>query len=201
MRNLSSIIVYVVLLSMTISCNVKNNAISKKVVYPLQTENFSFIATEREQDGFNYNIEEIKQNGNSWNNPPNFRERKVFVSPKSAPLDSGYKITVTTDELMVTLPAFYGLKDTKTSPSGTIQDMTWDYRLIHFTSSDFTVDKTINKKGNTALTIIAKDSNNPITIKMEVFKDGKTNVVFEPGDQKSTSYFGYVRNKNVIAKK
>ena len=62
MRNLSSIIVYVVLLSMTISCNVKNNVISKKVVYPLQTENFSFIATEREQDGFNYNIEEIKQN-------------------------------------------------------------------------------------------------------------------------------------------
>lgn len=102
---------------------------------------------------------------------------------------------------MVTLPAFYGLKDTQTSPSGTIKEMTWDYRLIHFTTSDFTVDKTINKKGNTALTIIAKDINNPITIRIEVFADGKTNVVFEPGVQKSTSYAGYVKNKNVIAKK
>ncbi len=201
MKYLSSIIACIVWLSLTISCNVQNNASSKKAGFPLQAENFTFFATERHQDGFNYTIKEIKEKGNSWNDLPNSREHREFVNPKSVPLDAGYKIAITKDELIVNLPAFYGLKDTQTSPSGKITYMSWDNRLIQFTSSDFTVDKTINKKGNTGLTIIAKDIDNPIIIKMEIFKDGKTNVVFEPGVQKSTSYAGYVKNKNVFAKK
>lgn len=201
MRNLYSIIASLVFLSMTISCNVQNKANSKKEVYPLKTENFTFIATKSDLDGYNYKVEEISRGGNSWDNPPNFRQRQTFVRSRTQLLDSGYSVSVTKNELEVTLPFFGQIgKNWTVNPSRTIQEITVHNGVIHFTSSDFTVDQKINKKGNMALTIIANDITNPITIKMEVFDDGKTNVVFETGVRKSSSYAGYVKNKNSIAK-
>lgn len=198
MKNFYKTSISVFLLSFVISCSTKNNIVNTNK--PLTTENLTFIAVEANQDAYNYKMEDLgRTEGNSWDNPPPVRDRQYFVKSTSQRLDSGYNIKVTKNELEVNLPFFGELSKWTTTPSRTMQYASADRGVIQFISTDFTMDQKNSKKGKTTLTILAKDNDNPIKIKMEVFANGKTYVEVYPGTRKSSSFEGYIKN-NVIAK-
>lgn len=200
MKNLSRIFITILLVSLLGSCTSQNKVSEGKTTQLLITENFTFIAEEANRDAQHYTVEQINSYGNSWDNPPNFRERMYFDRSTSQRLDSGYSISVSKNDLEVILP-FFGESGKKglLTESLQIQYKTADSGILKFTSNDFTIHRKVNKKGTTTLSIIAKDATNPIKIKMDVFANGKTLVVFTPGFRKSSSFGGYI-TMNAIAK-
>lgn len=200
MKNLSKTLFSFFLIVILASCSSQSTVVDNKTSKLLNTENFTFIAEEANYDGYNYTLEDISRKENSWENLPNFRERKVFVRSKSTPLDAEYSVAVTNNKLEIFLPYFLGLnKEWTTNPSRTIQYTTSDSGFIKLISTDFTVDQKINKNGKTTLTIIANDITNPVKIKIDVFKDGKSLLVVDSSIRKSSSFRGYITT-NAIAK-
>ena len=200
MKNLMKTIVAVFFLSFLVSCGSQNLEQSKNLAGLVETESFTFIAEEANINPYNFRVEETNEASRTLGKIPNFRERQYFVNGKMQPLDSGYRISVTKNELEVILPFFgeYNKKWT-TNITGMIRTTTADTVIMQFTSSAFTVEQEINKKGTKTITIIAKDAKDPIKIKMEVFKSGKTFATIDPGSSTSFSYKGYVRS-NLVAK-
>lgn len=198
MKTLSQAFFSLFLVAILASCSSQTKIAEGNAGKLITNEEFTFIAEKVNKDGYSY-TNYTTTRGNSWENLPDFRERQVFANPKSIDLDSGYGITLTKNELKVNIPSLDGKVTTTVNLPQTITNTFREADLIQFTSTDFTVDQKTNKKGKTSLTIIANDINNPITIKMDVFKNGMSYVSFERGSKKSLSYGGYITNK-VIAK-
>ena len=198
MKTLSRPIYLIFLLAILASCSPQTKVADGNAKKLITNEKFTFIAEKVNKDGASYTSYTTIR-GNSWENLPDFRDRQVFSSPKSIDLDSGYGLTLTKNELKVNIPSYDGKVTTTVNLPQTITNTFREADMIQFTSTDFTVDQKTNKKGKTSLTIIANDISNPITIKMDVFKNGTSYVSFERGSKKSLSYGGYITN-NVIAK-
>jgi PBP1b-binding outer membrane lipoprotein LpoB len=125
-------------------------------------------------------------------NPMNYEVINVLGSIPNAPgmrmlqLDGdNYTIELKKNTLEVVLP-YFGRQfnaSYNTSDNG--------YR---FTSKDFTVNKSQNKKGNWTLKIKPNDSRNVNEINIEVFKNGKAFVSMRSNDRQPITYDGYVSN-------
>ncbi|MGK6343197.1 DUF4251 domain-containing protein [Chryseobacterium sp. DT-3] len=123
-------------------------------------------------------------------NPMNYEVINVMGSIPNAPgirmlqLDGdNYTIELKKNSLEVTLPYFGRRFNTSynTSDNG--------YR---FTSKDFTVNKSQDKKGNWTLKIKPNDTRNVDEINIEVFKNGKAFVSMRSNDRQPITYNGYV---------
>ncbi|MCS4303602.1 MULTISPECIES: DUF4251 domain-containing protein [unclassified Chryseobacterium] len=70
-----------------------------------------------------------------------------------------------------------------------------------FTSKDFIINKSQNKKGNWTLKIKPKDVNTVDEINIEIFKNGKAFVSMRSNDRQPITYDGYVSKSEVKQEK
>lgn len=106
-------------------------------------------------------------------------------------LDYGYVITLKNHELIVDLPYFGRLYTPNFNQSK---------NNYNFTSKDFTLTKSQNKKGNWIYKIVTKDQTNNLTINLEIYANGKSYAFVNSSDRQSISYDGYIM-KNKTNKK
>lgn len=122
-------------------------------------------------------------------NPMNYDVINVMGSIQNAPaarmlqLDGSYSIEIKKNHLDVALPYFGRMF---TSSYNTAEN---SYR---FTSKDFTVTKSQNKKGNWTLKIKPNDTTNVDEINIEIFKNGKAFVSVRSNDRQPITYDGYI---------
>ena len=111
------------------------------------------------------------------------------IPPRKINLDDGYAIELADNELVITLPIYYGYNTNHISNNYSEK----------FISKDFTVNTKVNKKGITLYTIKVKDQKKIENIRMEVYKGGKAYVQVEDEKGKASSYSGFLK-KNDLAK-
>ena len=122
-------------------------------------------------------------------NPTNYDVVNVMnsmpggASSRMLDLDYGYTIKLSKDELNVELPYFGRSYNPSYDPSK---------NGFRFTSKDFGVVKSVNKKGNTTFEITPKDIEEPLTIYLEVFKTGSAFVSINSSNRQAISYDGYL---------
>lgn len=128
-------------------------------------------------------------------NPTNFDVINVMNSFSSRGgsqqflnLDYGYVVTIKNKELFVDLPYFGRLYTPNMDPSK---------NSFNFTSKDFTLNKSQNKKGAWDYKIVTNDQHNNITLNIEIYPNGKSYTYVNSSDRTAISYDGYVmKNKS-----
>lgn len=98
-------------------------------------------------------------------------------------LDYGYFLTFKDNKLTVDLPYFGRLYTPSFDTSK---------NSLNFTTSDFTIDKSQNKKGNYIYNIVARDKAKQFDFNLEIFANGKSYLNVFGTDRQSISYNGYV---------
>ncbi|PIF44041.1 uncharacterized protein DUF4251 [Chryseobacterium sp. 52] len=122
-------------------------------------------------------------------NPMNYEVINAIGSIQNAPaarmlqLDGSYSIELKKNNLEVVLPYFGRMFNASYNTSDS------SYR---FTSKDFTIKKSQNKKGTWTLKIKPNDVRNVDEINIEVFKNGKAFVSMRSNDRQPITYDGYV---------
>lgn len=123
-------------------------------------------------------------------NPMNYEVINVMGSIQNAPstrmlqLDGeNYGIELKKNNMEVVLPYF----GRQFNPSYNTADNSY-----RFTSKDFTISKSQNKKGNWVLKIKPNDRRNVDEIIVEVFKSGKAFVSMRSNDRQPITYDGYL---------
>ncbi|MCJ8154819.1 DUF4251 domain-containing protein [Chryseobacterium sp. SSA4.19] len=124
-------------------------------------------------------------------NPTNYDVINVMTSLPNAPatriLDlsgSNYSVDLRKDKLDVTLPYFGRVFNPSYGNTG--------QNSYRFTSKDFTVTKSQNKKGNWVVKIKVNDQTTIDEINLEVFKNGKAFTSIRSNDRQPISYDGYI---------
>ncbi|SFN72874.1 protein of unknown function [Chryseobacterium oleae] len=152
------------------SCSSQGSLDSKTVDALVNSEELTFYA--ERANPTNYDVINV------MNSMPN------STSTRMLQLNGDYTIVLAKDNLEVVLPYFgrvfnpsYG------DPSKN------SYR---FTSKDFIISKSQNKKGNWTLRIKPKDVRNVDEINLEIFKNGKAFVSMRGNDRQPITYDGYV---------
>ncbi|MDN5397533.1 MAG: DUF4251 domain-containing protein [Chryseobacterium sp.] len=152
------------------SCSSQGSLDSKTVDALVNSEEFTFYAQRA--------------------NPMNYEVINVMGSIQNAPsarmlqLDGeNYTIELKKNNLEVVLPYFGRLYNASYNTANN------SYR---FTSKDFTVTKSQNKKGNWTVKIKPADVGNVDEINVEVFKNGKAFVSMRSNDRQPITYDGYV---------
>ncbi|MGG5209569.1 DUF4251 domain-containing protein [Chryseobacterium sp. MIQD13] len=152
------------------SCSSQSSLDSKTVDALVDSQEFTFHA--QRANPINYEV--INAMGSIQNAP----------SMRILQLDEGsYTIELRKNNLEVVLPYFGRLYNASYNTANN------SYR---FTSKDFTVDKSQNKKGKWTLKIKPNDVRNADEINIEVFKNGKALVSIRSNDRQPISYDGYV---------
>ncbi len=153
------------------SCSSQNTVPSQAVNMMVNAQDFSFRAQRA--------------------NPTNYDVINVMTSLPNAPatriLDlsgSNYSIDLKNDKLDVALPYFGRVFNP--SYGNTAQN---SYR---FSSKDFTVNKSQNKKGNWIVKIKVNGQSTVDEITIEVFKNGKAFTSVRSNDRQPISYDGYI---------
>jgi hypothetical protein len=103
---------------------------------------------------------------------------------------SNYSVDLRKDKLEVVLPYF-----------GRVFNATYgntDKNSYRFTSKDFTVNKSQNKKGNWIVSIKPNDVSNADEIIIEVFKNGKAFTSIRSNDRQPISYDGYITKNEEV---
>lgn len=98
-------------------------------------------------------------------------------------LDYGYSVILKDKEMEVTLPYF-----------GRMFNPSYDSSKssFRFTSKEFSLSKTRNKKGNWVLTIRPTDARNIRNMYLEIFKNGGAYLSVDADDRQPISYDGYL---------
>ncbi len=107
-----------------------------------------------------------------------------YTPARMSQLDNGYRIVIDDKKLDVALPYFGQVY------SGHIS--TTSGNRLNFTSDNFSVDKSINKKGNTILVFMPKDVKRVRSMTMEIFKNGNASVAVEAHLQQPITFDGYI---------
>lgn len=129
-------------------------------------------------------------------NPTNYDVINVMnsmpnsTSTRMLNLDGGYTIDLKNNTLDVYLP-YFG-RAFKANYGGD--------NSYKFSSKDFTVNKSQNKKGNWIIKIKPNDVNTVSEIIIEVFKNGKAFTSIQSNDRQPISYDGYISNGDTAAK-
>lgn len=151
------------------SCSSQAVLDSKTVDALVDSQEFTFHA--QRANPTNYDVINV------MNSIPNSTSMRILE------LNGDYSIIINKNNLEVVLP-YFGRQfnaSYNTSDNG--------YR---FTSKDFTVNKSQNKKGNWTLKIKPNDARNVDEIIIEVFKSGKAFVSMRSNDRQPITYDGYV---------
>ncbi|MGH1520225.1 DUF4251 domain-containing protein [Chryseobacterium sp. JK1] len=128
-------------------------------------------------------------------NPTNYDVINVLGSMPNATstrmlnLDGSYTIDVSKNNLDVALPYFGRLFN---ATYGNTSNNSY-----RFTSKDFTINKSQNKKGKWTLKIKPNDVRNVDEINIEIFKNGKALVSMRSNDRQPISYDGYISKSEV----
>lgn len=129
-------------------------------------------------------------------NPTNYDVINVMNSMPNSPstrilqLNGNYTVEVKNNILEVVLPYFGRLfNPTYGNTSNN------SYR---FTSKDFTIDKSQNKKGNWIVKIKPNDVNNVDQIIIEVYKNGKAFTSVRSNDRQPITYDGFISKNEPI---
>jgi hypothetical protein len=169
MKNYISLIFIFGFLFFFQSCSSQGSLDSKTVDALVDSQEFTFYA--QRANPTNYDVINV------MNSIPNSTSTRILD------LNGDYTITINKNNLEVVLP-YFGRRFTasyNTADNG--------YR---FTSKDFTVNKSQNKKGNWTIKIKPNDVRNVDEIIIEVFKNGKAFVSMRSNDRQPISYDGYV---------
>ncbi|WP_370896512.1 DUF4251 domain-containing protein [Chryseobacterium gossypii] len=159
------------------SCSSQNSMDSKTVDALVNSQEFTFNA--QRANPTNYDVINI------MNSMPNSTSTRILE------LNAGYTVELRNNVLDVVLPYFgrsfnptYGNSDNS-------------YR---FTSKDFTVNKSQNKKGNWVVRIKPNDTQNVDEIIIEVYKNGKAFTSVRSSNKQPISYDGYISKNEERAK-
>lgn len=151
------------------SCSSQTGVDSKTVDAWVNSQEFTFYA--QRANPTNYDVI------NTINSMPNATSSRVLN------LDNGsYTLELKNNVLEVVLP-YFG-RSYKANYSGD--------NSYRFTSKDYTINKTQNKKGNWIVKIQPNDVNNVREIIIEIFKNGKALVSMTSNDRQPISYDGYI---------
>ncbi|PWN66890.1 DUF4251 domain-containing protein [Chryseobacterium phosphatilyticum] len=157
------------------SCASQGSLDSKTVDALVNSQEFTFNA--QRANPMNYDVINV------MNSLPNSTASRMLD------LNGEYTILISKNNLDVVLPYFgrvfnptYG--DTSSN----------SYR---FTSKDYTINKSQNKKGTWVLKIKPNDVRNVDEINMEIYANGRASVSMRSNDRQPITYSGYV-SKNVI---
>lgn len=107
-----------------------------------------------------------------------------YTPARMSQLDNGYRIIIDDKKLDVALPYFGEIF------SGPVN--TTSRYSLNFTSDNFSVDKSINKKGNTVLVFMPKDVRRVRRMTMEIFNNGNASVAVEAHLQQPITFDGYI---------
>ncbi|MDR2237548.1 MAG: DUF4251 domain-containing protein [Chryseobacterium sp.] len=162
------------------SCSSQASADPKTIDALVNSQEFTFYA--QRANTSSYDVIRI------MNSIPNSTSSRILD------LNGNYTIEVHQNTMEVVLPYFgrtFNSNSTFGNPDGS------SYR---FTSKDFTIKKSQNKKGTWMLRIKPNDSKNVDEINIEIFKNGKAYVSIRSNDRQPITYDGYV-SKNEEKKK
>lgn len=152
------------------SCSSQNTGDSKMVDALVNSKEFTFHA--ERANPTNYDVINV------MNSMPNSTSTRILQ------LNGDYTVELKNNNLEVVLPYFGRLfNPTYGNTSNN------SYR---FTSKDFTVDKSQNKKGNWIVKIKPNDVNNVDQIIIEVYKNGKAFTSVRSNDRQPITYDGFV---------
>ncbi|AZA78413.1 DUF4251 domain-containing protein [Chryseobacterium sp. G0186] len=161
------------------SCASQGSSDPKTVNTLIDSQEFTFHA--QRANPTNYDVINV------MNSLPN------TTSTRMLNLDGDYTIDVTKSSVEVVLPYFGRLFN----PSYGNPDSN-SYR---FTSKDFTINKSQNKKGTWTFRIKPNDVKTVDEINIEVFKNGKAFVSMRSNDRQPITYDGYVSKSEMKKEK
>lgn len=153
------------------SCSSQSSLDPKIVDNLVNSQEFTFYA--QRANPTNYDVINV------MNSMPNSTATRILN------LNGDYTIELKNNNLEVVLP-YFGRLFNPTLGGGNNQN---SYR---FTSKDFAVTKTQNKKGKWIVTIKPNDVKNVNEIIIEIFKNGKAFTSISSNDRQPISYDGYV---------
>ncbi|CAM2784425.1 DUF4251 domain-containing protein [Chryseobacterium flavum] len=161
------------------SCS-SQGALDPKIVDSLvDSQEFTFYA--QRANPTNYDVINI------MNSLPNSTATRMLD------LNGNYTIELSKDNMIVTLPYFGRMFSPAYGNS--------DQNSYRFTSKDFIVNKSQNKKGNWTLKIKPNDVSNVNEINIEIFKNGKAFVSIGSNDRQPITYDGYISKTEVKKEK
>ncbi|MBV8325937.1 DUF4251 domain-containing protein [Chryseobacterium sp.] len=152
------------------SCASQGSLDSKTVDTLVTSQEFTFYA--QRANPTNYDVINI------MNSMPNATATRMLD------LNGNYTIDVSKSNIVVVLPYF-----------GRIYNPSFgnpDQNSYRFTSKDFTINQSQNKKGNWTIKIKTNDISNVSDINIEVYKNGKAFVSVRSSDRQPITYDGYV---------
>ena len=165
---------FVALLFSMSSCAQKVYTSADNLKELISTDQFTFLAERANPTNFDVI--------NVMNSFPNGGGSQRFLN-----LDYGYTVTLKNKELIVDLPYF-----------GRLYTPSFDNakNSFNFTSKDFSLSKSQNKKGAWEYKIVTNDQTNTMTFDIEIYSNGKSYTRVNSNDRTSISYDGYVmKNK------
>jgi len=163
------------------SCSSQNTVDSQTVNYLINSEEFTFHA--ERANPTNYDVINV------MNSIPN------STSTRMLQLDGeGYVIELKKDKMEVVLP-YFGRSFNPSSSYGNPSNNSY-----RFTSKDYSVNKSQNKKGSWIFKIKPNDVNNVSEIIIEVFKNGKAFTSIRSNDRQPITYDGYISKNEEIKK-
>lgn len=142
------------------------------------TEQFTFMA--ERANPTNYDVINIA------NSIPNYNSSRMLQ------LDYGYTLMISNDELVATLPYF------GRAYSANVYNT--EKQSLRFTSKDFSVTKSQNKKGNFVFRIKPNDVSHINMIFLEIYKNGKASLSVDANDRQPISFDGYMMKNEVVKK-
>ncbi|SFI41525.1 DUF4251 domain-containing protein [Halpernia frigidisoli] len=176
MKNLIYSICIIAVVSFS-SCSQKIYNSTANVQQLINTDQFTFLAERANPTNFDVI--------NVMNSFPGAGSQRFLT------LDYGYVITLKDKELKVDLP-YFGRMYTPNFDS--------TKNNFNFTSKDFTLNKTQNKKGDWEYKMVTNDQPSQITINISVFSNGKSYANLISNDRQSISYDGYIMKNKEITK-
>ncbi|MGU3376739.1 DUF4251 domain-containing protein [Chryseobacterium sp. M5A1_1a] len=161
------------------SCASQGSSDPKIVTTLVDSQEFTFHA--QRANPTNYDVINV------MNSMPNSTGTRMLN------LDGDYTIDVTKSSVDVVLPYF-----------GRLFNPTYgntDGNSYRFTSKDFSINKSQNKKGTWILRIKPNDVKTVDEINIEIFKNGKAFVSMRSNDRQPITYDGYVSKSEVKQEK
>jgi len=153
------------------SCSSQASLDSKTVDALVDSQEFTFHA--QRANPMNYDVINV------MNSMPNSTSMRILELN-----GDNYSIIINKNNLEVVLPYFGRVFNPAFGDR--------DKNSYRFTSKDFTVNKSQNKKGNWTLKIKPNDTRNVDEINIEIFKSGKAFVSMRSNDRQPITYDGYV---------
>ncbi|MFP7656353.1 DUF4251 domain-containing protein [Chryseobacterium proteolyticum] len=152
------------------SCASQNTGDSKTTDSLINSQEFTFHA--ERANPTNYDVINI------MNSMPNSTSTRILQ------LNGNYTVELRKNKLEVTLPYFGRLFNPTYGNTSS--------NSYRFTSKDYTVNKSQNKKGNWIVRVKPNDVNNVDEIIIEVYKNGKAFTSVRSNDRQPISYDGFV---------